>query len=145
MPLLQMPKVLSAIWRQLSGSSMARWHTVLLFRPVAARQRGAGGTGDVQGRRSASSGPSSWQGSRQTLQHSDSKRPPKKKSSRRKIAAVMTYRDVPQQSDVQIHNDSNRLSMTFYHFSHASCHSDDETGKTIKKCHRNHKIVNVSD
>mmetsp|Transcript_24719 Transcript_24719/g.53842 ORF Transcript_24719/g.53842 Transcript_24719/m.53842 type:complete len:339 (+) Transcript_24719:954-1970(+) len=69
MPLLQMPKVLSAIWRQLSGSSMARWITVLLFRPVAPRQRG----GTLP--------PSSWQGSKQTLQHSDSKRPPRKKSS----------------------------------------------------------------
>ena len=67
MPLLQMPKVLSAIWRQLSGSSMARWITVLLFRPVAPRQR--------------MPWPSSWQGSKQTLQHSDSKRPPRKKSS----------------------------------------------------------------
>ena len=36
MPLLQMPKVLSAIWRQLSGSSMARWITVLLFPPRSA-------------------------------------------------------------------------------------------------------------
>ena len=70
MPLLQMPKVLSAIWRQLSGSSMARWITVLLFRPVAPRQRMPWPLP-----------PSSWQGSKQTLQHSDSKRPPRKKSS----------------------------------------------------------------